>query len=265
MLFAGTWCLVTWIRSAASLIGPGSWVRPAPAPPAICGPWATWPLRSPSFAGDPTRARVYYSRGELSAALERELDGGDVVLVKGNRASRLERLVADLAEPGAGHELVRQESYWGAVRLARPQRPTWVEVDVEALARNTRLLRQACATPVMAVLKADAYGHGAVRAARIVVANGADRVAVATVGEARALREAGVSLRSAHPGLHSAVAGAGGRARRRRRTVFGREEAVALAHAADAMGVVADVHVKVDTGMARLGLRRRRRRPSSPL
>jgi alanine racemase len=106
----------------------------------------------------------------------------------------------------------------------------------------------------MAVLKADAYGHGAARVARIVLNNGAEAIGVACLSEAKALREAGITATMLVLGYTPAW-----QAREAVRagvacTVFGWEEAEALSRAAVALSRTAYVHVKVDTGMARLGL-----------
>ncbi|AHY45964.1 alr: alanine racemase [Rubrobacter radiotolerans] len=70
---------------------------------------------------------------------------------------------------------------------------TWAEVDLSALRHNVRTLRRRAAdTPLMAVVKADAYGHGAPRIARAAVEAGADSLAVVTVEEGEELRRAGV-------------------------------------------------------------------------
>ena len=73
-------------------------------------------------------------------------------------------------------------------------RLTRLEIDLDVIARNARLLR--ARTPaqakMMAVVKADAYGHGAVEVSRAALANGADALAVAIPEEGAALREAGI-------------------------------------------------------------------------
>ncbi|MEN9216000.1 MAG: alanine racemase, partial [Gloeomargarita sp. HHBFW_bins_162] len=75
-----------------------------------------------------------------------------------------------------------------------PQERAWVEIDPVALAANTQAI---CAylqphTELLAVIKADAYGHGAVAVADIVLAHGATWLGVATLGEAIQLRRAGI-------------------------------------------------------------------------
>ena len=67
-------------------------------------------------------------------------------------------------------------------------------VDLDAIAHNVRLLREhAGSAQVMAVVKADGYGHGAVEVARAAVAAGAAELGVATIGEALALRRSGIA------------------------------------------------------------------------
>jgi len=198
--------------------------------------------------------RPCYSLGSLARSLSQSVGEGDMILVAGNRESRLEKLVARLVGVREGIRLVRQEPYWELVRLARPERPTWIELDVEALARNVRCFQQVCQVPVMAVLKADAYGHGAVRVARIVSQNGVNSLGVACLSEAKALREAGIECDILVLGYTPPWQAREAVRHRITCTVFGREEAEALSRAAVALDRIAKVHVKVDTGMARLGL-----------
>ncbi|CAA9250217.1 MAG: Alanine racemase [uncultured Blastococcus sp.] len=68
-----------------------------------------------------------------------------------------------------------------------------VVVDLDAIAANTAALRERVARPLMAVVKADGYGHGLVPAARAVLAGGADQLGVAVLDEALALRAAGIT------------------------------------------------------------------------
>jgi alanine racemase len=78
----------------------------------------------------------------------------------------------------------------------RAQSRTWAEVDLGAVRHNVRALikRRAAAARLMAVVKADAYGHGAVPAARAAVEAGADSLAVVTVEEGAELRRAGLEV-----------------------------------------------------------------------
>jgi alanine racemase len=74
------------------------------------------------------------------------------------------------------------------------QQRAWVEIDRSALKHNVRQIRRLLApnTTIMAVVKADAYGHGAIDIARTVVAEGVEWLAVATVTEGIELRQAGI-------------------------------------------------------------------------
>jgi alanine racemase len=73
-----------------------------------------------------------------------------------------------------------------------PTRPEIV-VDLDAIAANTAVLRERVGRPLMAVVKADGYGHGLVPSARAVLAGGADYLGVAVLAEALALRSAGIT------------------------------------------------------------------------
>ena len=74
-----------------------------------------------------------------------------------------------------------------------PPSRTWAEVDLGAVRHNVRLLRRRAGVPLMAVVKADAYGHGAVPVARAALEAGADSLAVVTVREGAELRAAGIA------------------------------------------------------------------------
>lgn len=136
-------------------------------------------------------------------------------------------------------------------------RPTWAEIDLDALAANFRIVKNKVGpdVKVMAVVKANAYGHGAVACARRLEREGADWFGVA-------LPEEGIELRKS--GIAKPILCLGG--------FWGEQAAACLQHAlvpvvyrldliealdreARERGVVADVHVKIDTGMGRLGVR----------
>ena len=79
---------------------------------------------------------------------------------------------------------------------ARSQRPTIIEIDLGALRRNYHALREAAGTAeMMVVVKADAYGHGAVPIAKTLAAEGCGHFGVATIAEASELRDAGIRTR----------------------------------------------------------------------
>jgi alanine racemase len=129
-------------------------------------------------------------------------------------------------------------------------RPTWAEVDLGAVAHNVALLvERAAPAEVCAVVKADGYGHGAVPVATAALEAGAAWLAVALVEEAVDLREAGITapillLSEARPTEFADVAALDLRA-----TVY---SPVGVAAAA-ATGAPLRLHIKVDTGMHRVG------------
>ena len=141
-------------------------------------------------------------------------------------------------------------------RIDSNGRPTVAEVSLSALRHNCRRVRELCGpdVAVMAVVKADAYGHGAVPAARAFLDAGAQALGVSSVAEAVELRRAGLAgallvLGGAFPGEEETVV-----AHDLAVALWDADQARALAGAARAAGRQVAVHLKVDTGMTRLGL-----------
>lgn len=124
-------------------------------------------------------------------------------------------------------------------------RTTWVEVSRGALEANLRAVAAHAGVPVCAVVKAGAYGHGLVETARVLAAGGAAALAVSRLEEARALREAGVGARL----LVLVPPGDPGEA-----VALGCDVAAASRDDVDRLPAGARVHLKVDTGMGRLGV-----------
>jgi alanine racemase len=133
----------------------------------------------------------------------------------------------------------------------------WAQIDTSAITKNVASLKALTkrGTRFMAVVKADGYGHGAVPAALAALSGGADCLGVATVAEAVELRDAGISagvqLLSEPPQtaiptlLECDIVSA----------VTTREFAVELGRAAATRGVTARYHLKIDSGMNRIGIR----------
>jgi Alr-MurF fusion protein len=186
-------------------------------------------------------------------------NGPALVYLKGSEEARMEQVTARLmAQPDDAPALLdRQTAAWRRVVVARPDRPTWVEIDLTAIASNTRRMKEIAgpATRLLVSLKADAYGHGALRVTRVALANGAEWLGVATVSEARPLREAGVTAPTLVFGYTPPWQARDALRLDLRATVFDLASARALAQAAQEQGREARVHIKVDTGMGRLGLR----------
>ncbi len=144
------------------------------------------------------------------------------------------------------------------------------EVDLDAIAHNVRVLRELVApAELCAVVKADGYGHGAIAVGQAALAAGASWLGVALVEEGAVLRKAGIDapillLSEPRPADIAAAVRYD-----LRLTVYTPEGIDAVAAAARSQGVVADVHLKVNTGMNRVGAGRTRcsagqgdRRPS---
>ncbi len=142
-------------------------------------------------------------------------------------------------------------------KLSRPPRTTWLEISRGALAHNLRLLRQRLASGVrlMAVVKANAYGHGAPETARILQAAGADAFAVATLQEAIELRTAGIGRPVLVLGYTPAWQAEAALSQEITLTVADVETAAAMHDIAQTHQKSLTVHLKVNTGMNRLGVR----------
>ncbi len=136
------------------------------------------------------------------------------------------------------------------------QRPATAEIDLGAIGKNLKTIKKLISpkTLFMAVVKADGYGHGAIQVAQEALAIGADRLGVALPEEGVVLRKAGITapiqiLGEIHPSASSMV------------IEYDLIASLCSANVADSLGIEATrsgkevkVHVKVDTGMNRLGL-----------
>jgi len=136
-------------------------------------------------------------------------------------------------------------------------RPTWAEIDLDDLASNFHLIKNRLnrGVKVIAVVKANAYGHGAVECARRLAHEGADWFGVALPEEGIGLRNLGIT----QPILCLAGFWEGQAAACIQKSlvpvVYRFDLIEALDTAARDAGTIADVHVKIDTGMGRLGVR----------
>ena len=139
--------------------------------------------------------------------------------------------------------------------MKQTQTRTWTEIDLSNLEHNYRALRamlpQGCR--FLGVVKADAYGHGAVQVARRLETLGAEYLAVACLDEALELRQAGITtpilILGYTPVERTDSLLEGGITQ----TVYDVDMAKALSDAAMAAGKPLKIHVKADTGMSRLG------------
>ena len=129
---------------------------------------------------------------------------------------------------------------------------TYVNIDLDTIARNFEAVRQKTGTDVMAVVKADAYGHGAIQVARL-LQDKCRFFGVSSMLEARELRQAGLQtpiLILGHtPVAHFPMAVS----ENIRPTIFHYEDALALSEEAVKQGRIAPFHFAIDTGMSRIG------------
>lgn len=152
----------------------------------------------------------------------------------------------------AGFSAEELESVTGPER-----RWSWVEIDLSSIRHNVQVAKRRLSPGcrLMAVVKANAYGHGAVQVARTALSAGAAQLAVATVNEGIQLRRAGIEApilvlseppASAIPLLlhHDLMP-----------SVYTTEFAIAYGETADRIGVRAPFHLAVNTGMNRIGVR----------
>lgn len=131
----------------------------------------------------------------------------------------------------------------------------WAEIDLDAIAHNTREIKKLTGSKVemMGVVKADAYGHGVLEVVRTLLDNGVTQLAVSMLDEAIQIRKMGIDvpilvLNYTDPAradeiIHNRVT----------QTVFSTDLAQALSVAAVRLGKDVRIHVKVDTGMTRVG------------
>ncbi len=139
----------------------------------------------------------------------------------------------------------------------RKMRGAWAEIDLDKLAHNIREVRRLTAQGacVTAVIKADGYGHGATKIAGTLLDNGADRLAVAVLDEAIELRQAGFT------DVPILVMGYTDPERADEVIIYDLEQsayslelAEALSNSAAEQNKTARLHIKIDTGMGRIGL-----------
>jgi len=134
-------------------------------------------------------------------------------------------------------------------------RGAWMGVDLRAIARNVSTLRDWLPpqTHLMAVVKADGYGHGALAVAQTALLAGADWLGVATVAEGLRLRGLGFNQPMLLLGLLTPPAYPAAIEANLDVTVGSAAALILLARTASQMGRVARVHLKLDTGMTRVG------------
>jgi alanine racemase len=131
----------------------------------------------------------------------------------------------------------------------------WAEINLDHIAHNMKEIRRLVGkrTEIMAVVKADAYGHGTLETVSTLLESGATRLAVSMIDEAIQLRKIGIDVpilvlsytdpRRAHELIQYSIT----------QTVYSHELAEALSQEALRQGTKAKIHIKIDTGMTRVG------------
>jgi alanine racemase len=135
-------------------------------------------------------------------------------------------------------------------------RPAWVEIDLDRLTHNVREFKEQIGpmTQIMAVVKADGYGHGAAVVAETALKAGVSSLAVAFVEEAVALRRAGIEAPVLVLGYTDPAHFLALFKYKLTPTIFDFTTAFELSRRAVESGTLLPVHIKVDTGMGRIGL-----------
>ena len=135
-------------------------------------------------------------------------------------------------------------------------RPVWMEVNLDNLAYNVRQIKNNIKDPtlIMGIVKADAYGHGAAEVARVLLEEEVKRLGVAVLDEAIALRQEGIDvpiliLGYTPPQLFDKVL-----EYRITPTLYNYQDALKLSELASKNGSSVKVHLKLDTGMGRIGM-----------
>ena len=138
--------------------------------------------------------------------------------------------------------------------LHAAERPTRIVVDLDRIAGNLRAIRDHAGVPVMAIVKANAYGHGLVPVARHLQAQGVEQLGVAFPEEGIALRRAGITVPVLVLGGIYGPQVAQYIGHDLQVTVSSVEKLRQVEAAAAALGRRATVHLKIDTGMERIGV-----------
>jgi alanine racemase len=132
--------------------------------------------------------------------------------------------------------------------------PTWIEVDLSAVTSNCSHIIRDTGTPLMAIVKGDAYGHGAVEVSRAAIAGGASWLGVARFGEARVLRQSGIRTPILVMGMVTPDEVDEAIVSNVTLTLHSLETLELFSVRARSVTQTVPVHLKVDTGMGRLGI-----------
>lgn len=133
-------------------------------------------------------------------------------------------------------------------------RPVWAEINIDNIINNINEVKKNInAAEIIAVVKANAYGHGAVEIAPVLLENGADKLAVAMLSEALELREAGIEAPILILGYTDSEFTDKLIENNIEQTVYSLEYAKQISEKAKEIGKEVNIHIAVDTGMGRIG------------
>lgn len=133
-------------------------------------------------------------------------------------------------------------------------RPVWAEIDLDCIKDNMiEIRKQVGDKTIIAIVKADAYGHGAIDVSPVLLENGADKLGVAVITEALELRESGINAPILILGYTPLDFAEDLICQNIEQTVYSLEYAVGLSEIALKEGKEMSIHIAVDTGMGRLG------------
>ena len=135
------------------------------------------------------------------------------------------------------------------------QYPTWLEVNLSAIESNVKYIVEHAGVPLMAVVKANAYGHGIIEVSKAALASGASWLGVARLNEAQVIRKAEIQAPILVLGMVTPPEVDEAIASNITLTMHSLEVAEMFAQRAHAAGKPVSVHLKVDTGLGRLGVR----------
>ncbi len=208
---------------------------------------------------DPRRVHVTYATQDTVALIanQYELNENDVLLITGGPSSRMEQVVAQtLANENDKAQLVRQDGVWEGAKISQPAQLSWIEINTNALASNVRLLKQMIGDNValMSIVKSNAYGHGAVVTAQTALLNGADYLGVSSLQEGFELRDVGIVAPVLVLNYAPTYMVRQAIQQDLTLTLYDLNMARSYDRIAREIGQRLRVHIKIDSGMGRLGV-----------
>jgi alanine racemase len=204
-----------------------------------------------------SKVTITFSTEDAARAAGAQLGPHDIVVVKGGVRAGMERVVRRLVSSDTDvMQLVRRTGVHEQIEAERSDRPTWVHIDMEAIAYNTRRMKEIVGPEValLAMVRANAYGHGAIPVSTTVLNNGAEVLGVSSLAEALELREAGVDAPILILGYTPGWAALRVIRYNLTVTLYDADMARTFDRAAREVGATISAHVLVDTGLGMLGL-----------